>query len=381
MSAERRAGKSTRSTQQNSREGSNATRVDVFDASRRLGVLRALASSSPTTTMSEDAEATRKAAQAARQAKLQAKAQERLAKITGAAPAGRVPTDGELPRAAHALLTLTSCGPAAAIGITPRPAATPAAAAHGATPAPPRSLAAEDDDDPAEIDLAASHGPQAISPFAFGAAGEGLGEGFPGMPGMGGAGGDDMFAQMLAQMTGGGGAGGAAGGMGGMFGGPAGAEGMGGPMGNPFAAPPTSPFPPRPKTLLDRIFPLIHLLSMVGLVVYAVGWMEPTRKAGAYGWLGQGGSVDWRAWGALAGRKPVEVLQGAVGKAAGVGLADVVSGLAEERTRVDRADSKLVSAPSSLFSGSSSPSNSCCRRVDSCLPGYAARCILCRHSD
>lgn len=45
--------------------------------------------------MSDDAAAERKAAQAARQAKLLAKSQERLAKITGAAPAGRIPNDGQ----------------------------------------------------------------------------------------------------------------------------------------------------------------------------------------------------------------------------------------------------------------------------------------------
>lgn len=46
--------------------------------------------------MSEDtAAADRKAAQAARQAKLLAKSQERLAKITGAAPSGRIPNDGQ----------------------------------------------------------------------------------------------------------------------------------------------------------------------------------------------------------------------------------------------------------------------------------------------
>lgn len=141
-----------------------------------------------------------------------------------------------------------------------------------------------------------------------------------------GAAGDDMFAQMLAQMTGGaaGGAPGAAGGLGGMFGGMGGPPGATGAGMSPFGAPPTSPFPPKPKTFLDRIFPLIHLVSMVALAVYAVGWMEPTRKFGTYGWMGLGGNVDWRSWGALASRKPVEAL-GAVGKAAGVGLSEVVS--------------------------------------------------------
>lgn len=266
--------------------------------------------------MSEsDAATERKAAQAARQAKLQAKAQERLAKITGAAPAGRVPTDGASRGETSELLQraqLTCCTRAAAIGISPRP--TPAATA----PAPPKSLAAEDDDDPAEVDLAldprsAQRQPGAVSPFAFPGA-----EAGGGFPGMGGEGGEDMFAQMMAQMSGGAAGGPGMAGMGGMFGAP-GAQGGASPFG-----PPQSPFPLQPKSFLDRIFPLIHLLSMVALVLYAVGWIEPTRKLGAYGWMGAGGNVDWRAWGALAARKPAEAA-GVVGKAVGLGLSEVVS--------------------------------------------------------
>lgn len=135
---------------------------------------------------------------------------------------------------------------------------------------------------------------------------------------------------MMAQMMGGGapgaagGAPGADGGLGGMFGmmGGAGTGGAGAGA-SPFGGPPVSPFPPTPKTFLDRVFPLIHLLSMVGLVVYAVGWLEPATKHGKYGWMGVGSSIDWSAWGALASNKPLNV--GGVGKLVVHSLAEVVS--------------------------------------------------------
>lgn len=88
-------------------------------------------------------------------------------------------------------------------------------------------------------------------------------------------------------------------------------------------APPVSPFPVQPKSLLDKLFPVVHLLSMVALAVYAIGWLEPARKFGLYGWMGVGGKIDWSAWGALSRRRP-----GALDSAAtelGVGLAEVVS--------------------------------------------------------
>lgn len=86
-------------------------------------------------------------------------------------------------------------------------------------------------------------------------------------------------------------------------------------------APPVSPFPVQPKSLLDKLFPVVHLLSMVALAVYAIGWLEPARKFGLYGWMGVGGKIDWSAWGALSRRRP-----GALDSAAtelGVGLAEV----------------------------------------------------------
>lgn len=175
---------------------------------------------------------------------------------------------------------------------------------------------------------------------------------------MGGdAGGEDMFAQMLAQMTGG--AGGAAGGAGaGMFGG----MGAGG---NPFAAmagggggggpgaPPTSPFPPQPKTLLDRVFPLVHLLSMIGLALYAVMYLEPARKAGLYGWTwtGLSAGIDWRAWGSLAGHKPAVMANNAA-NVVGLGISEVVSRLDD----FSALWADLV-APSSRYFGCSSASS------------------------
>ena len=125
-----------------------------------------------------------------------------------------------------------------------------------------------------------------------------------------------MFAQMLASMGGGG------------------AERMGAPGTSPLPAAPASPFPPTPRTLLDKLFPVLHLLAMVGLAVYAVGWLEPTRKFGMYGWMGVGGTVDWKAWSALSGKAPREGVRGVVGQLAGTALADVVRRLLPVRTEV-----------------------------------------------
>ncbi|GAA6003854.1 hypothetical protein JCM10207_006437 [Rhodosporidiobolus poonsookiae] len=210
---------------------------------------------------------------AARRAKLLAKGNERLEKLTGAAKSeGRFVNESA--------------------GIPPRP-----------NPPPPTSLAdVNTDDDPAEIDLATQN---ALSSFLGGGDGPGAGganpfAGFPGLGGEGGAaGGQDMFAQMMAQMAQ------ASGGDG------AGAPGGGGPgglgaQGNPFMQPPVSPFPAQPKTLLDRVFPLVHLLAMVGLAVYAIVFLEPAKRVSAYGWTGTEHGIDWSAWGALLSQKPSE---------------------------------------------------------------------------
>lgn len=181
----------------------------------------------------------------------------------------------------------------------------------------PVSATLLDDDDPLEVDLStlaavptAQSAP--VPPFP----------GFPGLAGMGAgddplAGGPDMFAQMMQQM------------MAGQGQGPPNASGpmpMFGTTGGPPA--PNSPFPPSPpKTLLDRVFPLVHLLAMVALAAYAVVHLEPARKFGLYGWMGVGGSVDWSAWSALARRRPGHGVLDAVGQMSGVGLAEVVRGL------------------------------------------------------
>ncbi|GAA5880955.1 hypothetical protein JCM1840_006925 [Sporobolomyces johnsonii] len=228
----------------------------------------------------------RRSAAAARQAKILARSQERLAKITGAAKGeGRIVSD--------------SVG-----GIPPRPITD--------NPPAPTSLAdVNNNDDPEEIDLAAlssSGRVNALANLGGGAAG--------GFPPVGGAGGDDMFSQMLAQMTA---QAGAAGGGGGIppFGAAAGAGGLGPAAAggaNPFLRqPPVSPFPPAPKSFLDKVLPLVHLLAMVGLAAYAVVWLEPSRRLGLYGWGGGEGGIDWAAWGALAVRKPREL--GSVGQA------------------------------------------------------------------
>lgn len=67
--------------------------------------------------------------------------------------------------------------------------------------------------------------------------------------------------------------------------------------------------PPRKKTWVDRLLPLVHLLSMVGLAFYAIFVIEPRIREG-YGsiytafsdrstWTSIG-NVDWNGWAALA---------------------------------------------------------------------------------
>ncbi|GAA6046956.1 hypothetical protein JCM3770_003449 [Rhodotorula araucariae] len=244
--------------------------------------------------MSDTAAEERRAKAAARQAKLLAKGKERLDRIQGAAKGeGRVVSD--------------SIG-----GIAPRPASV--------NPPAPTSLSdINNNDDPAEIDLAAQSplsllaglgGPGSgadagANPFAaFMGAGAGAGA-------EGAAPGDDMFSQMMAQMMQGGGPGAGA------------AGGMGGAPSNPFMQPPTSPFPPAPKTFLDRVFPLVHILAMVGLAAYVVAVYEPAKRLALYGWTGENGGVDWYAWGSLLSR-PSRTIENAMSQKLGFGtLAEV----------------------------------------------------------
>lgn len=209
----------------------------------------------------------------------------------------------------------------AAVGIKPTP--TPSTPSN---PPPPTSLSV--DDDPEDIDLALTsplpprvtrskanqQQQQQIAQLEAMGLGGGLGGGpesmFAGMNGLGGMGGGaggDMFAQMMASMNGSGTTGAAA--------------GISTPGGG-FATMPLGNFPPTPKTTIDRLFPLVHFFSMVGLAIYAIFWLEPARKFGLYGWMGIGETVDWRNWAELSGKAPARDM---VTKMVGSGLAEVVS--------------------------------------------------------
>lgn len=183
------------------------------------------------------------------------------------------------------------------------------------------------DDDPAEVDLAQERSrlPATLTPqqqmlqsmMAGGGGGAGSGA-FANMMGAAGgdgaaAGGGDFMSQMMAQMASAGGAGGAMPGMGGADG-----------IASPFTAP-VSPFPPTPKTFIDRIFPLIHLLAMVGLAVYTIGWMEPSRRIGMLGSASATTGVNWSAWASLGHTRPATGLKGMMANVAGLGLAEIVS--------------------------------------------------------
>ncbi|BGP18544.1 hypothetical protein JCM10213_002942 [Rhodosporidiobolus nylandii] len=214
---------------------------------------------------------------AARREKLLAKGKDRLEKITGTVKGeGRFVNE--------------------TADIPPRPIAS--------NPRPPTSLAdVNNDDDPAEVDLGAAN-PLSLLAGAGGANGTNPFAAFPGLGPDGGAGGQDMFAQMMQQMVaaqGGAGAG-------------AGGDMGGAPPANPFMMQP--PAPPQPKTRLERVFPLVHILAMVGLAVYAVVFLEPARRVAAYGWTGTEQGIDWSAWGALLSRRPT--VHGAVAEAVGL---------------------------------------------------------------
>lgn len=223
-------------------------------------------------------------------------------------------------------------------GIPPRPA--------NVNPAPPTSLA-DVNDDPAEVDLAAQN-PLSLLAGTGGAGPAGAQNPFAALGGQpGGGGADDMFAQMMQQMMAGAGGAGAG----------AGAAGAGGaPPGNPFMQPPTSPFPPAPKTFLDRVFPLVHLVAMVGLAVYAVFVYEPAKRMTAYGWNGSDVGIDWKAWSVLLDHRPQET---AVLQKIGIhSLAQVV----RPQFVLSSDDTRLTSFHAySLSSGCSSASSSCCR--------------------
>lgn len=118
-----------------------------------------------------------------------------------------------------------------------------------------------------------------------------------------------MFAQMMAQM----GSMGGPGGPGGEGASPFGAGGLGAMGGGQAVA-------KRPKTVLDRVFPLVHLVSMVGLAWYVITQFEPSSRAQSFGWMGKGDGVDWVGWARLASGKQGEILT-----KSGEGLTVVVS--------------------------------------------------------
>ncbi|GAA5952131.1 hypothetical protein JCM3765_005205 [Sporobolomyces pararoseus] len=248
--------------------------------------------------MSDSAAEERRVKAAERQARLLAKSQARLEKITGAAKGeGRIISDSS-------------------VGISSSPKQPPPAAA---APRPPRSLADINNldgaggggEDPAEIDLASLNGSFQQQLAALNGGG-GAGAGAAPQGG-------DLFSQMMAQM--------AAGGAGGQnpfaaFG-EAGAGGANSAASNPFAQQQTQspPPPPQPKTFLDKVFPLIHLLAMVGLAIYSVIWWEPSKRFGLYG-SSEFAGIDWSAWGALASkRQPKDT--GIVGQVLGTQLAEI----------------------------------------------------------
>jgi hypothetical protein len=70
--------------------------------------------------------------------------------------------------------------------------------------------------------------------------------------------------------------------------------------GAPMMQPPTV-LPPPPKTWVDRLLPLVHLVSMIALAFYAVSIWEPTTRLGD---PTARGFIDWGGWAAL-GRRSV----------------------------------------------------------------------------
>ncbi|GAA5989490.1 hypothetical protein JCM5350_005936 [Sporobolomyces pararoseus] len=251
--------------------------------------------------MSDSAAEERRIKAAERQARLLAKSQARLEKITGAAKGeGRIISDSSVG------ISSSSSSPKQS---KPQPV-------NLSAPRPPSSLADINnlggEGDPAEIDLASLNGNSSLQQqLAALQGGGGGGEG----------GGGDLFSQMMAQMAAGGPQGGAGQNPFAAFGG--GGGGVGGTASNPFAqqsAQTPVASPPQPKTFLDKVFPLIHLLAMVGLAVYSVVWWEPSKRFGLYGQSELQG-IDWSAWGALASTRPKN--SGIVGQLVGGQLAEI----------------------------------------------------------
>jgi hypothetical protein len=73
-----------------------------------------------------------------------------------------------------------------------------------------------------------------------------------------------------------------------MGGGQPGMEGQPGPFPGMMNMPMSSPAPPKPKTLLQKVLPLVHILLASLLLVYCVLWMEPAAHGD--------GSGHWSRW-------------------------------------------------------------------------------------
>jgi hypothetical protein len=56
---------------------------------------------------------------------------------------------------------------------------------------------------------------------------------------------------------------------------------------------------PSPKTWLDRLLPLLHLVSMIALAVYTITVWEPTARLGD---SNAKGLIDWGSWAVLGKR-------------------------------------------------------------------------------
>lgn len=188
------------------------------------------------------------------------------------------------------------------------------------------------DDDPADMDLPSI---QSLTPLpklnnkqtqqqaqlqAMGLGGMGLGgnEGLfggpPGMMGMGMGGseggmGGDMFTQMMASMNSAGAGGG-------------GAAGMSMPGGG-FATMPLGGGSTtiRPKTTLDRLFPLVHFIAMISLALYTIFILEPQTKSQLF----DSNGVNWSSWAELSGSSSGGPVRNVVSRMMGTGLAEVVS--------------------------------------------------------
>lgn len=125
---------------------------------------------------------------------------------------------------------------------------------------------------------------------------------------------------------------------------PPGFENIAAMMGGAPGATPVQLTAPRTKTWIDRLLPLVHLISMVSLAFYAVFVLEPKLRNGysntrlsvftsgnAGGWRDIG-NIDWNGWAALgrgkqAGSDSTILAKGieASWEATGRGVASLVS--------------------------------------------------------